>query len=453
MLSNAADEVRTVQGLVEESGVWVPATPEEKDKVRRQMNRLLQTAHFKNSKRYPALFRFIVEETLEGRGEFLKERLIGIRVFDRPADYDTASDPIVRVTIAEIRKRIAQYYHEEAHETEMRIELSPGHYEPEFRHRRDPSVDRTRSSADETLEAGEAAPPAAPEAAKPSATRGESRWLTFFLSVLAAIVIAVSCRFAWQWTHPSALEEFWAPLIATHKPIVFCLPAGIPNSGAAIARNAGILAPEDQSSSTSTAPGASVTAPASSSFLDHESAGENVVFSDMLATLEIAKWLARDGEESRARLTTTTTLDDLREGPSILVGGLDNPWTLRAIASLPYRFAGTDKEQYWIRDSKNPEKKDWGLDIETKYAAVNHDYALIARVHDQSTGQLVVVVAGIGMSGTAAAGEFLVDPEQMKELRRRLGPAFSTRDFEVVLSTDVVNGIAGAPKILAVTLL
>src|ERR1700761_7126029 len=111
---------------------WVPKTEEEKDQVRRQMERLLATAHFKNSRRYPALFRFIVEETLEGRGEFLKERLLGIRVFNRAPDYDTADDPIARVTIAEIRKRIAQYYHEEAHESEMRIELMPGRYEPEF---------------------------------------------------------------------------------------------------------------------------------------------------------------------------------------------------------------------------------------------------------------------------------------------------------------------------------
>jgi hypothetical protein len=111
---------------------WVPKTEEEKNQVRRQMERLLETAHFKNSRRYPALFRFIVEETLEGRGEFLKERLLGVRVFNRPPDYDTADDPIARVTIAEIRKRIAQYYHEEAHESEMRIELVSGRYEPEF---------------------------------------------------------------------------------------------------------------------------------------------------------------------------------------------------------------------------------------------------------------------------------------------------------------------------------
>jgi hypothetical protein len=126
---------------------WVPKTEEEKDQVRRQMERLLETAHFKNSRRYPALLRFIVEETLEGRGEFLKERLLGVRVFNRPPDYDTADDPIARVTIAEIRKRIAQYYHEEAHETEMRIELMPGHCRPEFYPRNvraSPPIDRPR---------------------------------------------------------------------------------------------------------------------------------------------------------------------------------------------------------------------------------------------------------------------------------------------------------------------
>src|ERR1700735_3941642 len=130
---------------------WVPKTEEEKNQVRRQMERLLATAHFKNSRRYPALLRFIVEETLEGRGEFLKERLLGVRVFDRPADYDTAADPVVRVTIAEIRKRIAQYYHDEEHDSEIRIELQPGRYAPEFRTRQTPVATGLPSAA-ETVE-------------------------------------------------------------------------------------------------------------------------------------------------------------------------------------------------------------------------------------------------------------------------------------------------------------
>jgi hypothetical protein len=102
-------------------------------------------------------------------------------------------------------------------------------------------------------------------------------------------------------------------------------------------------------------------------------------------------------------------------------------------------------------DTKNPAMKDWRLDPKAQLTDVKRDFAIIARVHDESTGQIEMIVAGIGMSGTAAAGEFLVDPQQMEELRRRVGSGFLDHDFEAVLSTDVVNGIAGSPRILAVT--
>ena len=81
---------------------------------------------------------------------------------------------------------------------------------------------------------------------------------------------------------------------------------------------------------------------------------------------------------------------------------------------------------------------------------MTRDYALIARVHDAQVGQPQMIVAGIGMSGTMAAGEFLADPQQIEELERRVGPGLLDHDFEAVLVTDVVNGVAGAPHILEV---
>jgi hypothetical protein len=44
-------------------------------------------------------------------------------VFGREAGYNTNHDPIVRITALEIRKRVAQYYHEPGHESGIRIEL------------------------------------------------------------------------------------------------------------------------------------------------------------------------------------------------------------------------------------------------------------------------------------------------------------------------------------------
>jgi hypothetical protein len=444
-----------------ENSVWIPSTDEDKEMVRRQMNRLLETSHFKNSRRYPLLFRFIVEETLEGRGEFLKERLLGVHVFDRPADYDTAADPIVRVTIAEIRKRIAQYYHEEAHDSEMRIELLPGRYVPEFRPSKDAGFDHHQASGKAPLpedehtaefallhaDAQTTAVPPVKKAGKP----WFSRRVRYVLGFVAALLIVSGAGFSWKWTHPSALDELWGPLMANGRTVIFCLPVGS-NSGAVTAAAAGILV--QGRASTPQRPDAMVApapeTPLTSTFLAYEILGQNVVFSDILATLRISNYFAAHNRESNFRPNTVTTLDDLRQGPVILIGGLDNQWTLRALATLRYRFAGTDQEQYWIMDTKNPDKKDWGLDLTVRLADVKRDFAIIARIHDESTGQVEMIVAGIGMSGTAAAGEFLVDPRQVEELRRRVGPGFRDHDFEAVLSTDVVNGIAGSPKILTV---
>jgi hypothetical protein len=428
---------------------WVPETDEEKDQVKQQMQRLLETQHFRNSRRYPALFRFIVEETLEGRGEFLKERLLGIRVFNRPPDYDTASDPIVRVTIAEIRKRIAQYYHEEAHDAEMRIELMPGRYEPEFC----PRKPKLFSNADPTpitdgMASALAQSTETPDNIQPKAKR--KRWISplhlwLGVATLAALTVA-SLLFAWKLESTSALDQLWHPILAPHAMITFCLPSDA--AGSNIAVNAGII--------TSTLPpnlsnaAAQPEDPASPTFLEHEKEGENVVFSDVLAAMKISNWIAVHNGEQRLRLDGATTLDDLQQGPTILIGSLDNMWTLRAIAHLRYQFRGTDQEKYWIADTKNPDSHAWEVNLKSVYSDFKQDFALIARVHDDSTGQIQVIVAGIGMSGTAAAGEFLVDPARIEELQKRVGPGFRGRDFEAVLGTDVVNGIPGSARILAV---
>jgi hypothetical protein len=238
-------------------------------------------------------------------------------------------------------------------------------------------------------------------------------------------------------------------VLGPHLTITFCLP-NKDVEGSQIAEAAGILFYTAPTKSKSAGPLAVSADTASPSFYDYEKNGENVSFSDVQAATRISNWIATRGGEQKLRLVKSTTLDDLQEGPTILIGGLDNEWTLRALAHLRYQFRGTDQEQYWITDTKNPGSKKWEVDLKTHYPAVKRDFALIARVHDDSIGQVQVIVAGIGMSGTAAAGEFMVDPNRLEELRKRVGPGFRDHDFEAVLGTDVVNGIPGSATILAV---
>jgi hypothetical protein len=436
-----------------ESTAILPNSVEEVEKIRLQTNRILEAERFKNSRRYPALLRYIIEETLEGRGDALKERTIGVCVFGCPTDYDTADNPVVRVTIAEVRKRLTQYYQEEGHDAEIRIDLPSGHYTPKFYHSANHDAvenDRTDAPAIEAV---------APEAArlKPVLALGLRLFLHSRLAqgiVLAGfgILLALGGYTAWKASHPSALEAFWRPLLDDRRTIIFCLPMGN-NSGGSTAAAAGIIEQEKEADPENPyALGQQLPySPLNSTFQAFETLDESIVFSDALAAHRISHLLSLLKRDSDLRLAPTITLNDLRTGPVVLIGGIDNPWTLHALIPLPYRFAGTAEERYWILDRKNPEKKDWGMNTKLQLSAIKRDYAIIARIHDQSTGQLEVIVAGVGMTGTALAGQFVVDPEQMEALRQRIGPAFRDHDFEVILSTEVVNGSAGSPHIEAIS--
>src|ERR1700730_12960643 len=108
-------------------------SPPDAAAIRLQLDRLLASPHFRNSKRCAAVLKHVLAASLDGCLEKVKERCIGFEVFRRDADYDTSQDSIVRTTAAEVRKRLAQYYLEPEHEHELRFVLPHGSYCPEFR--------------------------------------------------------------------------------------------------------------------------------------------------------------------------------------------------------------------------------------------------------------------------------------------------------------------------------
>src|SRR5271167_3794183 len=114
------------------TGAWRPKNEGERQLVRSQLKKIVSDGRFSASKRYPSLLQYIVEQTLVGNEDELKERTLGVEVFHRPPDYDTNADPVVRLSAAEVRKRLAQYYQSPGHGDELRIELNPGSYVPLF---------------------------------------------------------------------------------------------------------------------------------------------------------------------------------------------------------------------------------------------------------------------------------------------------------------------------------
>lgn len=108
-------------------------TPEQVISVRTALELIISSPAFLASKRCQDFLRLVVERTIQGDLESLRERMIGVEMFGRPADYDTSNDAVVRVRATEVRKRLAQYYRETEPPPLVRIELAAGSYVPEFK--------------------------------------------------------------------------------------------------------------------------------------------------------------------------------------------------------------------------------------------------------------------------------------------------------------------------------
>ncbi|HEV1288406.1 MAG TPA: tetratricopeptide repeat protein [Bryobacteraceae bacterium] len=109
------------------------ARKDSDEKVAAQLERILSSNVFRQADRLKRFLSFTVNETLAGRGERLKEFVIGIEVFGKGPGFDQRSDPIVRVQARRLRSQLARYYREEGQADEILIELPKGGYTPVFK--------------------------------------------------------------------------------------------------------------------------------------------------------------------------------------------------------------------------------------------------------------------------------------------------------------------------------
>ena len=381
--------------------------------VREQIERLVESPPFNHSRRFPTFLRFVAEHALSGNADQLKERTIGIEVFGRGADYDTASDPIVRVTAAEIRKRIAQYYAEPAHQNELRVSLPAGSYIPQFH--------LPHTGAHETADHPPAHEPAA-------AARRGLRWIGLALSGLVLIAAGMAAGWYLHAPRPTSFDFFWDPVLKSSDPVLFCVA--------------------DQSQYTAIAL-RDANDPSKQTVLNDNLTA--VVFDDLSPVVKIAGILESHGKKYSLRGEGTTELSDLRNGTTIVVGAFDNVWALRLTRPLRYRFDNDPAmTQFRIVDSGSKPHAPWAVDRLEQIHTKNYtDYALIARFVDPTTGKLTIVAAGVARGGTIAAGEFLTDPANLAQLEQQARADGGRPNMEFVVSTQIINGEPGMPKLEA----
>lgn len=392
----------------------------DRDAIERQLERMLADRHFSHSKRFPAFLRFVVQKTLSGSTDLLKERTLGVEIFGRSPEYDTSSDPIVRVTAAEIRKRIAQYYQEQNRDGELRISLEAGSYIPQFYwpHAAPPlPVAELADLNGGLLTAADA---------EKKSNQGLRQWL--LPAVLIAVLVAAGLNFAWRSTQSSPVDFFWGPITTLSEPALFC------------------VADQDQYNTVALRDAADPTR--KTLIQDTVNA---VIIDDLNAIVKIAGILQSHGKKYTLKGEGSTTLSDLRNGPTVFVGAFDNAWTLRVTQNLRFHFANDpDFRSQWIADRNSQLPSKWMIERKQPVTTNNYrEFGLVARFTDPTTGQLSVVAAGIGRGGTIAAGEFLTDPVYLAQLERLSRAAPGKKNIEVVISTQIIDNQPGTPNIEA----
>jgi hypothetical protein len=221
------------------------------------------------------------------------------------------------------------------------------------------------------------------------------------------------------------LLKFWSPLIESVEPILI------------------VLGPSRR-------PSQKKPLRASSDSAVDQKFSEQISLSDALTLSRIVSLLESYGKEYRVEMQDFVRFRDLRNGPAVLLGGLNNQWSLSFAEHLRFAFkSNRGCTRSWIRDANDPSRQEWSRDWSHPSAPAAEDHAIVARVLRSATGQAIVIAGGHTAYGTAAAGEFITATSCLDSMNGGTCGNWETSNLELVVSTTVIRGVSGPPRIAA----
>jgi hypothetical protein len=409
----------------------------QRTEIEKELANVLASPPFTNSQRCTSLLRHLVELTLNGEHDRIKERTLGIEVFHRDPQYDLNADPIVRRIASETRKRLTQHYQDNPN-YKLRIRLEAGSYVPQF------DFEPNLSSIFSTHDHGDLARVHEDLPATPGVDIGSENALIpvfrrvgrkrILLGSVAILLLMLAFALAQTDYFRPTSYLVWKPLLASRGELIVCVSDRLPNLFSDALASAKAKA-ANRSQSAEDAP-VNLTA----------AERPRPKFIDMMTAFKITKQLNAFGRDATLIPASSLSTRNLSNGPIILVGGINYPLSMMLQAKLRYSFRlDRSNEGRWIEDAQNPGSRTWRVDGAPENAKV--DYGMVTRFWDSDTGGWVFMVCGIGPFGTEAAANLVTD-----QISSRLIPnnIRSAQNFQIVVKTTVIDGSAGAPQILAV---
>lgn len=404
--------------------------------IREHVGEIIASPAFIGSRRGQEFLRHIIEKALSGQFEDLKERTLGVELFGRPPAYDTTEDAVVRVTACDVRKRLTHFYAEPGSGCEVRIDLPPGSYIPEF-HRSTHEVSDV-----------ETVPPAAPK--NPSRKRV---WRPILYPVLLAAAVA-----ALFWLVTSrGLSMFyavkpilpWSGILQRDKAVQLVL------SDPDVAAVQNIL---DTNLSLSDyanhryLPNTGISPELQRAFRGYR--GANVASVDTMIALNISDIGRTASPHMKIHTARSMNLPDLKVDDNFILLGSprSNPWVRLFEDQLDFVFEYDQAGKQEIIRNRRPGRNQPAAYIPTARGfGTGNAYGIIGFVGNPGQAGEALLLAGSNAEATEAAGRLATNLTLLASTLKNCGvdPQGAPRHFEVLLRVTTMAGSANTFDVVA----
>ena len=417
------------------------------DAIRNHVKQIAASDEFRNSGRSREFLIVIVEKALAGRFDELKERVLGVELFDRATAYDTAEDAIVRVTACDVRRRLNRYYSASGRDSELRVSIPAGSYIPEFHWVETNAVETTTSDAATHSPVGPHAELEVPEFRKASPALKWWAYLTagFILGMLA-------------WALSTSL-------LAARKNPEFLPWSALLQKG----RRLQIVIADTEISKMQTFGGYNLSLsdyanhiywPAETSFptdvkgLLNTFRGQSMGATDVAISLEISRRAFAASETVSILPARSVQLRDFRTDDNFVLLGSprSDPWVSLFQDRLDFQFVYDPAKSSEVVRNRNPRKGE--LDIYTPSAkgwGTGQAFGVVSFISNPNQSGHALLLAGSSAEATDAAAKFALNPAMVTEVLKSNGivAAGNPVSFQVLLRVNTMAGSANTFEVVA----
>ena len=411
------------------------------------VQRILLSAPFQRATRLRDLLQYVTEQTIRGHAHQLTEQHIGNELFHKPSDYSPLEDSSVRVHARQLRLKLHEYFNEDGRNEQLIVEIPKGAYAPTFRPVTKPVL---------PLPVIVPAPEGAQTKAWP--VRSALPWL--ISGALAIVCIALS----YQAFHRTAATVVAAPIAwpfsqifdVRHQTVIVVADSNYGMSRILASHSETLdqyLRRDFQRNSTMNKIGE-----ADSRLSEYISNSTLTSFADVADVVSLFKMAGPLESQVSVRYPRDLRMRDLDHNNYIFIGSPgSNPW----VALLQDKLNFVESEAVVGNSAKVFLNKNPLPGEQAEYAGLRwtgtmgEDYATIALLPNATHDGSVLALQGLQQEGTEAAGRFLADQENRRQLMKALG--LSNMDgsqqnvwFEALIRSRTVSGAPNSTTLVAV---